>query len=195
MGQAKYYGHLEFVNIFLRALKRAGIPVKFTQGFHPKPKVSFDNPLALGLESENENITLTVPTHIDAESVIEGLNSNLPEGLRILPLKDPVTIPDKNQAAKSTYQVSLKEGNFIKEELASFMRRADFPIELKNRKGKLKKIDLKDMVFNIELIDSGQLQMTLRSEPGKTLRPWDALRHIFTLSEEQIKQARIVKIN
>jgi hypothetical protein len=75
------------------------------------------------------------------------------------------------------------------------MRRADYPIEFMNRKGKLKKIDLKDMVFNIELIDSGQLHMTLRSEPGKTLRPWDALRHIFTLSEEQIKQASIVKLS
>ena len=51
------------------------------------------------------------------------------------------------------------------------------------------------MVFNIELINSGQLHMTLRSEPGKTLRPWEVLRQIFTLSEEQIKQARIVKVN
>ncbi len=195
MGQAKYYGHLELVNIFLRALKRAGIPVKFSQGFHPKPKVSFDNPLALGLESENEKMTLTVPSHIDPESVIGGLNSNLPEGLRILPLKDLIANSDKNLAAACTYQVSLKGGNFVKDELTSFMHRADFPIEFKNRKGKLKKIDLKDMVFNIELIDSGQLHMTLRSEPGKTLRPWEVLRQIFTLSEEQIKQARIVKIN
>ena len=45
---AKYFGHLELVNIILRALKRADIKVKFSEGFHPKPKVSFDNPLARG---------------------------------------------------------------------------------------------------------------------------------------------------
>ena len=86
------------VNIILRALKRAGIPVKFTQGFHPKPKVSFDNPLALGLESENEKMTLTVPSHMDPERVIGGLNSNLPEGLRILPLEDTLANSDENPA-------------------------------------------------------------------------------------------------
>ena len=195
MDQAKYYGHLELVNIFLRALKRAGIPVKFSEGFHPKPKVSFDNPLPLGLESKNEKFTLTVPVSVQRESVIDGLNSNLPSGLRIFPFNDLKQNSHKNGPTTNTYQVSLKQGNFVKEALRSFIRRTDFPIEFKNRKGKLKKLDLKDMVFNVALIDSGQLQMTLRSEPGKTLRPWDVLRHIFTLSEAQIKQARIVKIN
>ena len=195
MDQAKYYGHLEMVNIFLRALKRAGIPVKFSEGFHPKPKVSFDNPLPLGLESKNEKLTLTVPVSVQRDSVIDGLNSNLPSGLRIFPFNDLTQNSHKNDPAANTYQVWLKQGSFVKEELRSFIRRPDFPIEFKNRKGKLKKIDLKDMVLNVELIDSGQLQMTLRVEPGKMLRPWDVLRRIFTLSEAQIKQARVVKIN
>ncbi|PQP33471.1 B12-binding domain-containing radical SAM protein, partial [Desulfobacteraceae bacterium SEEP-SAG9] len=43
--QARYFGHLELVNIFLRALRRAEIPVKFSEGFHPLPRVSFDDPL------------------------------------------------------------------------------------------------------------------------------------------------------
>ena len=60
-GQAKYFGHLEMVNIFLRALKRAGIAVKYSQGFHPKPKISFDDPLPVGVESEQERFILSVP--------------------------------------------------------------------------------------------------------------------------------------
>jgi len=54
-GEAKYFGHLELVKIFLRAISRAGIPIKFTQGFHPKAKISFEDPLPVGLESLNEN--------------------------------------------------------------------------------------------------------------------------------------------
>jgi hypothetical protein len=50
------------------------------------------------------------------------------------------------------------------------------------------------MVVNIKLSDSTQLQMTLKSEPGKTIRPGEVLRHIFDLTEQQIKQARVVKI-
>ena len=63
-----------------------------------------------------------------------------------------------------------------------------------NRKGKLKKINLKDMVVNIDLSDSKFLEMTLRSEPGKTVRPADVLRHVFDLSDQEIKKARIVKL-
>ncbi len=50
-GQAKYFGHLELVKIFLRAIRRVGIPIKYSEGFHPKPKISFEDPLPVGLES------------------------------------------------------------------------------------------------------------------------------------------------
>ncbi len=49
--QAKYFGHLELVKIFSRAIRRAKIPVKFSEGFHPKPKISFEDTLPLGLDS------------------------------------------------------------------------------------------------------------------------------------------------
>jgi len=58
----------------------------------------------------------------------------------------------------------------------------------------LKKIDLKDMVVNIKLSDSTHLQMTLKSEPGKTIRPGEVLRHVFDFPEEEIKKAKIVKL-
>ena len=168
LDQAKYYGHLELVNIFLRAFRRAGIPVKFSEGFHPKPKVSFKDPLPLGLESQNEQMSLSVPVHINPHKVMDAMNSNLPDGLYIHQVEITPAVPDKKDPAAGTYQVSLKEGTFDKEKFVSFTTRSDFPIEFMDRKGKLKKIDLKDMVLNIELIDSGQLQMTLRAEPGKT---------------------------
>jgi radical SAM-linked protein len=195
LGQAKYYGHLELVNIFLRALKRAGIPVKFSEGFHPKPKVSFKDPLPLGLESQHEQITLRVSNHISARDVIDGLNANLPAGLRINDLEDLPAPSESKGSSPSTYQVWLQTGNFSEDELAAYNACAAVTIERQNRKGKLKKIDLKAMVFSIELIDSGQLRMTLSSEPGKTLRPADVLRRVFTISEAQIKQARILKVN
>lgn len=195
LGQAKYYGHLELVNIFLRALKRAGIPVKFSEGFHPKPKVSFDNPLPIGLESQNEKLTMTVPAYIKPQSVSEGLNNKLPDGLLVHHVELAPAQSDIKVSKSSTYHVTLKNGNFDKNKFESFVRRSDFIMELEDRKGKLKKIDLKDMVLNIELIHSRKLQMRLRSEPGKTMRPPEVLHQIFSLPAGQIKQARIVKIN
>ncbi len=193
LGEAKYYGHLELVNIFLRALKRAGIGVKFTEGFHPKPKVSFDDPLPIGLESEHENITVTVPVDVDAQSVVQALNGNLPAGLKVFRDESAPIRSDPKAPKASTYHVALHEGKFDSNALASFTRCSDFTIEIEDRKGKLKKIDLKDMVLDIDLIDSKHLQMLLRSEPGKMLRPANVLSHVFNLPQNQIKQARIIK--
>ena len=192
--QAKYYGHLELVNIFMRALKRAGIPVKFSEGFHPKPKVSFKDSLPIGMESRCEKITLTVPVGSSSRDIVDRLNANLPDGLRMHDPEDTPVSLDTKGPPSSTYLVWLQEGSFSETELATFITKTAVTLERQNRKGKLKKIDLKAMVFSIELIDSRQLQMNLSAEPGKTLRPADVLRQIFSVSEEQIKQARILKV-
>ncbi|MGB5746095.1 MAG: TIGR03960 family B12-binding radical SAM protein [Desulfobacterales bacterium] len=194
LDQAKYFGHLELVNIFLRALKRAQIPVKYSQGFHPKPKISFDDPLPIGIESHQEHFTLAVADFVQPDAVLQGLNTHLPQGLhihdcRLAPLKSGA-----HMAKSSVYQISVPGHDFDREKLASFGCRSEAFITLSNRKGKLKKIDLKDMVVNIELTDSNHLLVALKAEPGKTVRPAEMLRHVFDLSEEEIKKARVVKL-
>jgi len=193
-GQSRYFGHLELVNIFLRALKRAGIPLKFSQGFHPKPKVSFDDPLPVGIESEQEGFMITVPDDIRPQVVKDGLNTHLPAGLEITHCELSL---DKKPAAEPKlirYRIALKEGRFDEAKLTAFNNMPEVGITLTNRKGKLKKIDLKDIVIESKLLDSRHLTLTLRSEPGKTLRPFEVLRHIFNLSEAQVKQATIIKL-
>jgi hypothetical protein len=101
--------------------------------------------------------------------------------------------PGQRVSKENTYLVSLKEGLFDKEKLASFNRASDATISFSNRKGTLKKINLKDMVLNIVYLDSTCLQMTLMSGPGKTVRPALILRHIFGVAEDHIKQAKVVK--
>jgi radical SAM-linked protein len=192
---AKYFGHLELVKIFLRALKRADIAVKFSEGFHPKPKVSFDNPLPVGIESLKERFIVTVPDHIRPQAVMDGLNAHLPAGIvinhcQLAPQKTPAT---RHQRIR--YQVALKEALLDEAKLSAFNNLSQAPIQRLNRKGKLKKIDLKAIVERCELVNARQLKLTLRSEPGKTVRPFEILRHIFNLSEEQVKQATIIKLN
>jgi len=191
---AKYFGHLELVNIFLRALKRADIEVKFSEGFHPKPKVSFDNPLPVGIESLKERFIVTVPDHIRPQAVMDGLNAHLPAGLiithcELAPKKAPAT---GHQLVR--YQVTLKEDLLDEAKLSAFKHRSEAPIRLMSPKGKLKKLDLKAIVESSELVNARQLKFTLKSEPGKTVRPFDILRHIFNLSEDQVKQAKIIKL-
>ncbi len=193
--QARYFGHLELVNIFHRALKRAGIAIRFSEGFHPKPKISFDDPLPVGIESQQERLTISALDHIRPRVVKEQLNAHLPAGLEIT---DCQIAPPKSQTKlrrRIHYRVTLSEGQFDKSLLRVFNEQPDFIITLSSRKGKLKKINLKDIVVKSKLRNSGHLELTLQSEPGKTVRPFDVLRHIFKLSDTQVKQARIIKLS
>ncbi|MEE8480837.1 MAG: TIGR03936 family radical SAM-associated protein, partial [Desulfobacterales bacterium] len=191
--QAKYFGHLELANIFFRAMSRAKIPVKYSEGFHPMPRVSFEDPLPIGMESLNEAFYIIVPDDMKSKAIVKNLNKHLPEGLfindcRLAPAKTAI-----NTSKLSTYLVTLKEGFFEKEKLQSFRKNAEFVIFRKKRKGNLKKLDLKDMIVNIDLLLPHKLQMTLKSEPGKTIRPFEVITEVFNLPEEIIKQASIVK--
>ena len=192
--QAKYFGHLEMVNIFLRALKRAGIRVKFSQGFHPKPKISFDDPLPIGIESEQEYFILSVPSAVNPATVPQMLNSHLPDGLVITSSQFASPGLKRQATGANVYQVTLREGYFNEENLRSFKNSPEVTISRSNRKGKLKKINLKDMVIRIELLGSKQMRVALSAETGKTLRPAQILGPIFDINENQIKQARVVKL-
>jgi len=194
LGQAKYFGHLEMVNIFLRALKRAKIPLKFSQGFHPKPKISFDDPLPIGMESEQERFFMSVSGSVNPTSITSLLNLHLPEGLRITGSQFTPPGFKRQVPGANAYRVTLPGGNFDQEDVTAFNGSAEVSISLPKRKGKLKKIDLKDMVVALELLDSKQLQVSIAAGTGKTLRPAHILGPVFHMHETQIKQARIVKM-
>jgi radical SAM-linked protein len=193
-GQAKYFGHLEMVNVFLRAVKRAGIQLKYSEGFHPKPKISFDDPLPIGIESDRERLIMKVPGTIEPDTVTHALNSQLPEGLVIISSQFLAPTVRPEPPCSNTYQVTLRDGHFNQDDLRSFNGRSEVTISLSNRKGKLKKINLKDMVKNIEWLDSRQLRVSLSTETGKTLRPAHILGPVFHIREDQIRLARVVKL-
>jgi radical SAM family uncharacterized protein/radical SAM-linked protein len=194
LGVAKYFGHLEMVKIFLRAIRRADIPVKYSKGFHPKPNISFEDPLPVGLESLTETFYLSVLGSIQPRDVVEKLNRHLPEGLRILDCRPA----PKNALYKTfkpvNYSITLKNGHFNEEKIKDFLNRTEFIFTRFNRKGKSKTIDLKEMVFNLTLPAPNSLKMVLKTEPGYTVRPLEIIKKIFGLPEEEIRQAKIVKL-
>ncbi len=191
---AKHFGHLELVKIFVRALKRAGIPVKYSQGFHPMPKIAFSDPLPIGTESLDETCYLFVPVGLDPDAIRRGLNDQLPDGLVVHGCDLVLEDPSRRRSVPITYLVEMKNVPFNAHRLKQFINMKSFVYTRTNRKGRLKKIDLKDMVSEITLLDSNQIKITLRPEKGFTVRPDEVIREIFKPSEADIKTARIVKL-
>lgn len=190
----KYFGHLELVNIFLRALRRAKISIKYSNGFHPMPKVSFEDPLPIGMESQNEIFFLTTTEMIEPEDIIKGLNNHLPPGILIHDCQIEPSSGGKNDNKSIRYQIVLRDEVFKKSELERFRERNELIVSRLNRKGKLKKINIKDMVESIQLLSPEKLEIILESKGGNMMRPMEAVLNIFTVSEQTLRQAKVVKM-
>ncbi len=80
----RYISHLDLMRLFQRAFRRAGIPVKYSEGFNPHPKLSFATALTLGVSSDGEYLDVELDEKIELQEFKGRLNSILPEGIRIL---------------------------------------------------------------------------------------------------------------
>jgi radical SAM-linked protein len=160
------------------------------------PKIAFADPLPIGLESRCEGFDLTVSATTTPEAVAAGLNAHLPAGLRVLGC-EPVSGKKRGgpEEAVDRYRVTPPPGRpFDRGAIAAFLDRESWIVTRTNRKGKLKKIDLKDMIRDIDLDEAGRLMLSLGNAPGKTVRPAEVLREIFSLPEEEVQQSRMVKM-
>jgi len=83
-GNMRYLSHHELVTSFYRALRRAHIPLAYSAGFHPHPKLSFGPALAVGIESTSEYVDMEMPVLADPLDIMKRLNNTLPDGLSVL---------------------------------------------------------------------------------------------------------------
>jgi radical SAM-linked protein len=114
-GPIKYISHLNLVQVFSRALRRADIPVMLSGGFNPRFRISFGPPLPLGISSISEYLDIKLKKEIKAEELLEKLNRVLPQGLKILGAKILPSPADSlvKVIDRATYIITLK----VKEKL------------------------------------------------------------------------------
>ena len=105
-GKAAYLSQLEVQHIFDRALRRAGMPLTFSQGFHPLPLLSFGRALPVGVASENEWFSLYLREKRPLKESLEALNASLPKGLRVTSIE--ALPPDKKSADEQAERFVLR---------------------------------------------------------------------------------------
>ncbi len=192
-GPARYFGHLELVKIIERVFRRARIPLRFSAGFHPMPRLSFETALPVGVESTEEHFFVEVPFYIKSATLKEGLNRQLPEGLRIYDCRPEFKKSAGDRIYAHDYTVTLRIGRFSREKLASFAACSEKFITKTTKKGHIKMIDLKKIVTRQQLVSPKIFEMTLDFSSGQQVKPAEVIDHLFDLSEKAVKLARIVK--
>jgi radical SAM-linked protein len=192
-GPARYFGHLELVKIFVRAIRRAGIPLRFSQGFHPAPKIAFECALPVGIESLEEYFTIQVPIHVSRETLPDRVNPQLPEGLRVKACDLAGRSSQQTGSRRFRYLTTLKEGAFSKMRLEAFLGKNVWLFTKRDSKGRSRTLDLKPAVKDLRLLSTKKVDMILEEGSGPSVRPTDVLGSIFGLSEEALNLALVVK--
>ncbi len=192
-GQARFFGHLELANIITRAFRRADIPLVYSKGFHPMPKLSFTDPLPIGMIGHEEVLFVAIKAEMPCDEVARRMNHELPDGLSISTCQ---LVTDKRvltRREEDHYSVVLRQGVFNRLRLDHFRQSDRMDIHYTNKKGVSKTLDLKSAVLSIDLIEPNSLQLLIRNHGGKRIRPAVVLKRVFDLPDDQIKQASIIK--
>ena len=193
MGLARYIGHLEMIKIFTRGLRRAKIPVKYSRGFHPMPKISFMDTLPTGMQSEEEQMIMSLTDAMDTDGLMVKLGQQMPDGIDITGCSVYNATDGSELRDRINYNVELNNGFFSQNHLKWFFDQSQVNIERSNKKGKIVQIDLKSALKKIEIIDRHHARMTLEMVDNRIVRPAHIMRFIFRLSDPQINTAIITK--
>jgi len=195
-GDLRFLGHLEMARVSERACRRAAIPVAFSGGYSPKPRITFALSLPAGAEAWGEWMDLELSETVSAVEILERMNRHLPEGLSILRAwKVPVEgggldCRVRYMTYKATFSAAIEGLGKLVQNLAE---RDSIPF-LRLRKGKEKEVDLKRYLLSItsEAERSVTFRLALKAEDGSA-RPMEVLQALFGLEEESLTDVRLIR--
>jgi radical SAM family uncharacterized protein/radical SAM-linked protein len=194
LDQARWLGHLELVAALYRSLRRSGLPLSFTAGFHPLPRVSFYGALPVGVESLAEILEVELAERLEPADLAQTLNRALPPGLKVI---EVVLLPKRLPPPRlemAVYRVESPEPIFSSEIAADFLVREEFLVTKRRPQEEGRVIDLRQLVARLAVSDPRRLELHLRRREKDNLKVTDALGHIFKLSENQRQDLRILKL-
>jgi radical SAM family uncharacterized protein/radical SAM-linked protein len=190
---ARFFGHLELGTIVQRAVKRTGLNVKYSQGFNPSMRLSFENALPVGMESEEETLFIYLEKNLAPKDIVELLNKTLPKGLCITGC-NPFSRLRQTNNDTSSYIIKFADTCLEKENVDTFLRLPEFIIKDLSKKKKTRTTDLRKSVEEISFIDLQTIKMVLKKYNERNVRPTEVLTKYFKLDDDDIKKARIKKI-
>ena len=189
-GEMRFIGLLENNRLFTRAVRRADLPMRYSQGFHPMPRIIFGIAPPVGVESEAEYLELELIEPLNPKEIKQKLNQTLPEGLEVLEVREiSRKAPAITQQISSIeYLVSIPNQLKLKispEKLNQFLSAERFIIEQKREKGD-RKLDLKQKIKFIEITPEKNLKFSLLVSQGPGVKPQEVLEKLFGFDEQEL---------
>ncbi|MGB3402077.1 MAG: TIGR03960 family B12-binding radical SAM protein [Microcoleaceae cyanobacterium] len=163
-GDMALVGHLDLMKLFDRVVRRTSLPISFTGGYNPKPRISSANALPLGATSSGEIMDFDLTDYIEETEFKEKLAAALPETLPIYQAKivnlksDPLSV----LAEKAAYKLWIKSENYATSEqwktwIEEILNSGEILLEKKTKSGKIRSLNLREQLFKLELVSTPEL--------------------------------------
>jgi radical SAM-linked protein len=197
-GALRYTGQLDLHKLWERAARRAELPLAYSQGFHPQPKINIAAALPLGFSSRCEVMDMKLEKEIPLDGLREKLQGTLPTGIQVLNVESaderaPVL---QTQLVAAEYEVTLTES--VDE--SELQRKVDSVLEsesiIRERRGK--KYDLRPLIEGLTPAPSPEgrgekMLMRLAAREGATGRPEEVLDVLgIAFEETRIERTRLI---
>jgi len=204
-GLARFISNNDQIEVIRRSVRRARLPVVYSSGFHPQPKISFGPAVSVGYESRAEYFEAELSRYIAPQEVMDRLNSYLPAGYRVLSVKQvPTTFASfESMCGAVEYSVKILKPSgeyFLTDEkmysgvINEFMARPEFFIDTEDGR----KVDIRALVRELALAAAADassdgspggrffLRLIVNIIPGRNIKPEKIVKEIFHIPGEGI---------
>lgn len=168
-GRAKYMSHLDLNRTMTRALRRAALPVWYTEGFNRHPYITFAAPLSLGYEGLRESMDFRLEEDVDMAEVVSRLNAVMPQGLRVVEAGEAVMKPGELAASRWRLWFSCP-----RPALEALLAQDSILVEKRTKKKQLKEMDIRPYLSDVSLDEEGEetrMEVTLPCSGDTTVNP------------------------
>lgn len=160
MGMSRYVSHLDLMRAMTRAIRRARVPLWYTEGFNPHPYMTFSLPLSLGMESLCESMDIRIEGDSTNEDIFNMLKGSMPPGIEIISVDEPVFDPKKICFGEFDILFDCEnKGDEVKNHIEKILSQQELIVQKLGKKGRhkvLKDINLIEFIKEYNVTTNGE---------------------------------------
>lgn len=188
MGMSRYVSHLDLMRAMTRSVRRAGVPLWYTEGYNPHPYLTFALPLSLGMESLYESMDMRIEGENTNAQIFEMMKGAMPPGIEIVSVDDPVDDPKTIAYGEFDLLFDCDDSKELSALIEDMLSKDELIVQKLGKQGRkkvLKDINLMEHLKEVKLTSTAnRVKLTVVFPAGSTTNINPTL-----LSDEIVKQA------
>jgi radical SAM-linked protein len=171
-GDLRFISHHDTLRLFRRALARADIPVRYSEGFNPHPKVMIPLPRPVGVASRDESLVMETSRIIDPDQALQRLQEKTPDDIRLFSLRR-MERGEQMEPQRVRYRLDLSDMNIddLEARAEKMLTAETLPVERKSPKSKeVRLVDIRPYLLDLK-VDGSTVEFTLLVTGNGTAKP------------------------